>query len=78
VYTQTGNNGTFYINGAFDSTGLVATPFLNYTRDLNYFGYGHGGWKSNQDLDEIKFWNRVLSPAEIQADYSTNSLVSYL
>jgi hypothetical protein len=70
-----------FFNGVLDSNNTVMfnASLLNVTRSFNYFGWSTTNSSANQSLDEIKFYNRALSAAEVLADYNTNgSLISYV
>jgi hypothetical protein len=56
---------------------MTDSQAIGFTRTVNYFGYG-AGELGDQDIDEIKFWNRELTVAEVEADYGIASLSSQL
>lgn len=67
-------NLTYYINGAFDSSLLLAIN--NYTaNDYTDIGTGSGSDNYfNGTIDEVKIFNRSLSAEEISAIYGNESL----
>lgn len=65
-----------YINGILDSNGLMLVP-KNVTRVSNYIGKSNWGHDQNADAlyDEIKIFNRALSPLEISDDARKNNII---
>ena len=63
--TRTGTSVTFYLDGTLDGVFKIKQP-LPPTRGLNISSRGQS---FNGLLDELKFYNRVLSAEEIQAEY---------
>jgi len=71
VATASGTNGNVYLDGNLDGSGDVGNIPLN-TLDV-YIGLAHPGRGSgfwfNGRIDDIRIYNRTLSPAEVQQLY---------
>jgi hypothetical protein len=62
-----GSTGRIYVNGVqtAEMTSMIPPARVVRTMDI-----GSGG--SNVAIDELKFFNRALSPAEVLSDAQTN------
>jgi hypothetical protein len=69
--TVGGGNGFIYINALQVGNSSTMTNATNITR-TGYFGYHPHGYYANALIDEIKFYNRALSAAEVLTDKNTN------
>jgi hypothetical protein len=70
----TGTLGTIYVNGqvaVLDSSVPALTSIL---RDRCRFGTD-GTYIAKAAIDEIKFYNRALTAAEVMTDFSANGTV---
>ena len=72
-------NGVLVASGSHTNTSWPMSTFGNYPIDVGacvYFSYGY----ANATIDEVRLYNRVLSAAEIQADFQggPNSSVNIL
>ncbi len=65
-----GTTGRIYVNGVLSAYNTVIPP-NNITRTGCRIG-SMGSNFANAAIDEIKFFNRTLSAAEVLADYNTN------
>lgn len=77
VYKSLGAVSTIYINGIQTASGAVK-PIMNVTRTSNYVGRSQfypDDLDANADLDEIKIFNRALSPSEIQNEMNNDMFI---
>jgi len=77
VWTKSGNTYTFYRNGSFFTNASAPTNF--YTISTRYWiGKVDNYWRG--DIDDVRIYNRALSPSEIsrlyQAGQVTRKMVS--
>jgi len=70
VVTREGDVVKLYANGEY-YTSFNITGSVNLTKPL-YIGAGSFGTYFHGVLDEIRVWNRVLSPQEINVSYHTD------
>ena len=67
-----GNNGQFYLNGNAVSTTVSGTLNITGTNDAKYLmsnSPGYGNYTPAQ-LDDVRLYNRVLTPSEISLLYT--------
>jgi len=66
VLTYDGDSTRIYVNGTLMNTFYNTCNFTNSTNNLT-FGWAQNGFPYwlNATVDEIRFYNRVLSPAEV-------------
>jgi hypothetical protein len=80
AWSLAGTTGQVYANGQSIAANAACTAIRSVTRTQCFFGqgswYSSGDAISNADFDEIKFFDRALSQAEIQYDY--NSIQSFM
>ena len=69
--TKSGDTYDYYINGVFDKTTDVSEEQSGIAGMR--FGSIGGGESLNGKLDDIGFWNKTLTPQEIQDLYSSTS-----
>ncbi len=74
VYTQTGEQGTIFTNGEFDSTSssmnipmVINNPLLVASNDVNNLGWNGDAYEGV--VDDIAIYNRALTQQEITALY---------
>lgn len=67
VYRKNGilGNLTIYVNGELQKTFSTSLLYMN---DDGHWGFGNNNLR-NYYLREVRFWNRALTPAEIQDKY---------
>jgi hypothetical protein len=65
-----GTTGRIYVNGVLSASSTVGTPTDSYRWNCRIGSLGSNF--ANAAIDEIKFFNRTLSAAEVLADYNTN------
>jgi hypothetical protein len=73
VYDATAGTLNLYVNGVLDNgnlLGAVPPAQLNQAVNVN-IGRRTGGYYFNGIIDELRIYNRALSPAEIQTDMNT-------
>ena len=70
VTMDSSNILTIYVNGNYDNSGSK-TPGTPGT--LSIGRYGGGGYHFNGLIDEVRIYNRALSPAEILQHYNSRS-----
>jgi len=67
-----GTTGTIYLNGSQIGTSSSMAQVRNVARANNYWGMTNGSnntiWQGQQD--ELRFWNRALTAAEIASNYN--------
>ena len=68
VAVLNGNTVTLYVNGQSASGTLTSAPNVKST-SLAIGSTDYPGRYFNGTIDEVKIWNRVLSPEEIQNEY---------
>jgi hypothetical protein len=67
LFTSSENSGSVYMNGLLiGKTNNIFTP-RNINRTSNYIGRSDGYSNLWADLDDLKIYNRSMSPAEINA-----------
>ncbi len=73
VYDATAGTLNIYVNGTLSNGSLVGTiPASQFNQSVNVnIGRRTGGFYFNGLIDEIRIYNRALSPAEIQNDMNT-------
>lgn len=75
--TRNNTNGevNLYVDGALDKTGTTGVGLLTSNREV-WIGHGQDG---NQPfvghIDELRFFQTVLTPAEVQEDFSPTPVV---
>jgi LPXTG-motif cell wall-anchored protein len=75
--TRSNTNGevNLYVDGALDKTGTTGVGLLTSNREV-WIGHGQDG---NQPfvghIDELRFFQTVLTPAEVQEDFSPTPTV---
>ncbi|MHA1288403.1 MAG: LamG domain-containing protein, partial [Candidatus Thorarchaeota archaeon] len=64
------SNISLYLDGVFEKNqnGSSYTPSLSSTL---FLGSYVGNWASDMTMDEVRIWNRALTPEEINASYNT-------
>jgi hypothetical protein len=68
--TWNSSGGALYINGALNNT-IVSTPAINIYPSTAYIGSDDGVSRYVQGLlNDVRLYNRVLTPQEIQAIYT--------
>ncbi len=67
---MSGTTGHIYVNGALTASSSSLTPPANVVRSNCRFGF-NGETNSNAAIDEVKFYSRALSAAEVQTDAQT-------
>jgi hypothetical protein len=74
AWTMASAAGVMYADGVVIASGSVFSP-KNVTRSGCYVGKmaWNGDFTANADFDEIKFFDRALSQAEVQNDFSSIS-----
>ena len=67
VFTLSGTHGSFYMNGTLTASQNNINVPNNVIRSPNYIGKSH--WAAdgnlNADLDDLRFYNRSITPSEI-------------
>jgi hypothetical protein len=65
--TRDGNNGAvrLYVNGTLDGSGTAGTAVLNANPNIHIGGNTLDGRYFNGAIDDVRFYSRVLSQAEI-------------
>jgi hypothetical protein len=69
---------SIYQNGTLSrrGSGLIASSTLNTVRERNFIGMGEISnetvYVSNTVLDEIKLYNKALTPEQVQLDMNVN------
>jgi hypothetical protein len=74
AYVMSGKMLNIYVNGSLSVSGLgpISSSAIRTTRGSSYFGTAPGTWfLINAQLDEIRMYNRALSPSQIQLDMTT-------
>ena len=73
VYDATAGTLNIYVNGVLDNGVLSGTvPPSQYNAPANVnVGQRGGGYLFQGTIDEVRIYNRALSPAEIQSDMNT-------
>jgi len=74
VYVYNGTHELFYVNG-IAGTAYAKTGTLNTGTAKPTIGWGHNthaNYHYNGSIDEVRVWNRALSPAEIEMQYRTS------
>jgi hypothetical protein len=72
VATYDGTTGNIYLNGALVNSGPIASTNLSNTASLWFGEDGNGyGWQGL--MDEIAFYNFVLSPTRIATHYTVGT-----
>lgn len=69
TYKKLGTNSSetkLYINGNLKKSDVHVVPITYTPNAVFYIGQNHGGLNFQGDLDDIKIYNRNLSPNEIQ------------
>ena len=81
VYTQTGEQGTIFTNGEFDSTSssmnipmVINNPLLVASNDVNNLGWNGDAYEGV--VDDIAIYNRSLTQQEIRALYQGGNTTS--
>jgi hypothetical protein len=68
-----GTTGRIYVNGALTASSSLMTPPTNAVRSACWIGSSDATtFFANAAYDEIKFYSRALSPAEVLTDAQTN------
>ena len=74
TYDEPSNTSNIYINGSFDATGDADSNVVSGTITLGIgHRFGYGGDELEGDLDDVRFYNRVLSPAEVTTLYNATT-----
>ncbi len=78
-----GSNASLFINGVYANSSRRSLAPINMTGESLYLGrayfatpnsdYGYGSWRFNGSLDELRIWNRALSPEEVNASFNANA-----
>jgi hypothetical protein len=73
VYNAATGTLSTYVNGVLDNGILNGTiPAAQFNQAVNVnIGRRTGGFYFNGMIDEVRIYNRALTPAEIQADMNT-------
>jgi Concanavalin A-like lectin/glucanases superfamily/Domain of unknown function (DUF1929)/Bacterial Ig domain len=73
VYDATARTHQLYVNGVLDNGTLKGTvPAAQTNRAVNVnIGRRTGGFYFNGVIDEVRIYNRALSPTEVQTDMNT-------
>jgi hypothetical protein len=73
VYDASGSTLNIYVNGVLDNGVLSgAVPASQFNQNVNVnIGRRTGGYYFNGIIDEVRIYNRALSPAEIQFDMNS-------
>ena len=70
VYVYNGSNEKYYINGVFDSSQEASGQIDTGSNNL-LIGKGYSsGYYFNGTIDEVRIYNRALSPGEIRIHYA--------
>jgi len=72
IFDDATNKLTIYLNGNMDNTSTVPSPYYETTENPaignNHWAPGDGKWAGfNGTIDEIRFYNRSISTAELSA-----------
>ncbi len=65
------NNVSLYLNGEYIASNQFAQ---NGNININYIGSGYVSSKFNGSIDDVRIYNRSLTPTEITELYTTNSI----
>jgi len=72
ITRDSANNWKWYLDG--NSDGLVVSSYTPTSNNGNlYIATGFGGYYFNGLIDEVRIYNRALSPAEILQHYNSRS-----
>ena len=71
--TRSGNIGRLYINGIEESSVSTIDNILTEPVPLVFGDRGDGVFNLNGALDEIRIWNRTLSPEEVNASFNAGA-----
>jgi len=70
VGTYNGTHSKIYVNGILEDTSSYHPEKINHTTDVLRIGAATPNFKRfNGTIDEVRIWNRALSPEEINASY---------
>ncbi|MBK8553678.1 MAG: LamG domain-containing protein [Ignavibacteria bacterium] len=73
TYNSVSNTFATYINGALDTSVVIAAAVPVTNSDSVFIGYGKGvNSPYNGQMDELRIWNRVLSATEIAQNMRTS------
>jgi len=75
VFDAANRTMTAYRNGKMMHNASIANPgnVLLNSYQFTIGSYGHGGdWFFNGSLDEVRVWNRSLTPAEVEMHYRSS------
>ncbi|MGH7237479.1 MAG: LamG domain-containing protein, partial [Candidatus Saccharimonadales bacterium] len=68
--TMNGTSVTHYLDGSPNGTGTISTNIANGSGHAIIGNRSDGATKTNGYIDDVRLYNRALSPAEIQALYN--------
>ena len=72
VITQTGNNASFYLDGALISEGSAPAALTGNNQDI-YLGVNNWDNEFAGLVDDVNIYNRILSADEIYSQYDTRT-----
>lgn len=68
--TKSGTTYTLYLNGAYDNRGTLADVDITNLTIGRRTDYSGGVWHTNGILDDVRVYNRALSPKEVADLYN--------
>ncbi|MEM3074438.1 MAG: LamG-like jellyroll fold domain-containing protein [Candidatus Pacearchaeota archaeon] len=64
------NNLTIYLNGVLSNSSIINASKITTNNQPLYVGWGHNDFPWNGTIDDVRIYNRTLTPAEIKEIYN--------
>lgn len=76
VFSKSGANGTFYIDGKQDTTTSVSATIDNHSYDIK-IGWDYGSSYFKGQIDDVRLYNYPLSASQAKTLYNQGSAVQF-